>query len=120
MVHFRLQLVTESADGRIVATDELACFDRAGLGPATVGLTLEEAKALLATCQKHMILAQVRDYEEAARACPSCARPRSVKGTSGIVLRTYSGRPRCPATDCITAAVIPRKVPVSARLPRFS
>ena len=47
-MHFRLQLVVEATDGQTVATDELACLERIGLGPATAGLTLDEAKTLLA------------------------------------------------------------------------
>ncbi len=62
-MHFRLQLVIEGADGVIVGTDQLASLERVGFGPATAGLTLDEAKSLLAACQKHIILAQARDYE---------------------------------------------------------
>ena len=90
-MHFRLQLVIEGGDGIIVATDELACLERAGLGPATAGLTLDEVKSLLATCQKRMILAQAKEYDAMARPCPACAVPRSIKGASGIVLRTLFG-----------------------------
>jgi len=88
---FRLQLVVEDTDGHAVATDELACLERTVLGPATVGLTLDEGKLLLATCQKRMILAQVRDYEDMARSCPECATPRAVKCASSIILRTLFG-----------------------------
>ena len=88
---FRLQLVVEGADGRAVATDELACPERTVLGPATAGLSLDEGKLLLATCQKHMISAQVRDYEDMARSCPECATPRTVKCASAIILRTLFG-----------------------------
>jgi hypothetical protein len=88
---FRLQLVVEGTDGRAVATDELACLERTVLGPATAGLTLDEGKLLLATCQKHMILAQARDYEDRARSCSQCATPRAVKCASSIILRTLFG-----------------------------
>jgi hypothetical protein len=88
---FRLQLVVEGVDGRAVTTDELACLERTVLGPATVGLTLDEGKQILATCQKRMILAQARDYEDMARPCPECRKPRTIKGASTIVLRTLFG-----------------------------
>lgn len=90
-MHFRLQLVVEATDGQTVATDELACLERIGLGPATAGLTLDEAKTLLANCQKRMILAQASDYENMARPCPECATPRPIKGASEIILRTLFG-----------------------------
>lgn len=90
-MHFRLQLVVENAGGITVTTDELVCLERTGLSPATAGMTLDEAKALLATCQKRMILAQAQEYEDMARPCPACARPRPIKGSSGIVLRTLFG-----------------------------
>ena len=85
---FRLQLVVEGVDGRAIATDELACLERTVLGPATVGLTLDEGKQILATCQKRMILAQARDYEDLARPCPECRVPRAVKCAGSIILRT--------------------------------
>jgi hypothetical protein len=90
-MYFRLQLVIEEADGTIVGTDELASQERARLGPATAGLTLDEAKSLLAACQKRMVLAQAKDYEAMVRPCPACAMPRPIKGASGIVLRTLFG-----------------------------
>ena len=90
-MYFRLQLVIEGGDGMIVSTDELACLKRTALGPSTVGLTLDDAKNLMATCQKRMILAQASDYENAARPCPECAMPRPIKGASGIILRTLFG-----------------------------
>lgn len=88
---FRLQLLVEGTDDRAVATDELACLERDVLGPATAGLTLDEGKLLLATCQKRMILAQARDYEDLAQSCSECATPRSVKGASSIILRKLFG-----------------------------
>lgn len=88
---FRLQLVVKGADGQTTASDELACLERTGLGPATAGLTLDEAKTLLVTCQSRMILAQARDYEHMARPCPECREPRTIKGASTIVLRTLFG-----------------------------
>ena len=95
-MYFRLQLVIEGADGVIIETDQLASLERVGFGPATAGLTLDEAKSLLAACQKHMILAQARDYEIMIKPCPACALPRPVKGASGIVLRTLFGSMTIP------------------------
>lgn len=96
-MHFRLQLVIEGADGVIVETDQIASLERVGFGPATAGLTLNEAKSLLAACQKHIILAQARDYETMIKPCPACVLPRSVKSASNIVLRTLFGSLTIPS-----------------------
>jgi hypothetical protein len=90
-MYFRLQMVTEGADGMILATEELARLERTELGPATVGLTIDEAKALLAIWQKRMIVAQARSHEDTARPCPACTVPRPIKGGSTIILRTLFG-----------------------------
>lgn len=88
----RVRLVVESDDGRVQSVDDVACVERTGLTPATLGLTLVEAKGFLERAQQHMVTHQVSEYLAAVRRCPECGRARSLNGHHRIVLRTVFGK----------------------------
>src|SRR5690349_17311766 len=69
-----------------------ACFERAGLSPATLGLTLEEGKTLLAGVQQTLVMAQVATHIEEHRHCPHCGSPYSLKGQHTLTMRTLFGK----------------------------
>ena len=88
----RVQVVIEADDGLSQSVDEVACLERTGLSPATLGLTLAEAKGLLEQVQERMATRQVIGYLAAHQACPHCGQDRSHKGHHTLVLRTVFGK----------------------------
>jgi hypothetical protein len=60
---------------------------------ATLGLTLSEAKAVLAELQRHLVQAQTEEHCKARRCCPRCGgqwplknrRPRRLRSSFGTV-----------------------------------
>jgi hypothetical protein len=61
------------------------------LKPEQVGLTLAEAKSLLARLQAQLIRQQADEYATCRRVCPSCYRMQPVKGYQSRVLDTLFG-----------------------------
>ncbi len=51
----KLQIVIESDNHDAPVTEEIACIQRGDLAPETLGLTLAEAKDLLANVQASMV-----------------------------------------------------------------
>jgi hypothetical protein len=72
--------------------DELACLVRERLAPDTLGLTLAEAKMVLAQLQDTLVKEQVTAFVTQQQTCPSCGTPRSCKGHHQIVVRSLFGR----------------------------
>ena len=62
--------------------------DSSGSAVSPLGLTLADAKAVLAGMQRHLVQAQVADYCRDRRCCPHCQEQRPLKG---IVTLTSSG-----------------------------
>jgi hypothetical protein len=46
---------------------------------ATLGLSLEEGKAVLAGVQRQLVAAQVEEHRRSRRHCDRCGAPRSLK-----------------------------------------
>lgn len=88
----RIQVTIESdvSDGGVV--DEIACLERGALGPETLGLTLAEARELLAGVQQVMVREQVAEYVEQQRTCAQCGHRRGCKHNRHLVYRTLFGK----------------------------
>ena len=90
-MNIKVQLVIEDGSEHDPLVQEVACFSRQTLTPETLGLTLAEAKTLLAQVQETMAGQQVADYLDHQHQCPACGRPCARKGQHTIVYRTLFG-----------------------------
>ena len=68
---FKFQLVTRTETGEDI--QELACLERETEGLESIGITLAEAKALLASLQKQVARQQLAAYLADRNKCPHCA-----------------------------------------------
>lgn len=69
-MRMKIQVIIESDNHDIPVTKEVACIQRGDLTPETLGLTLAEAKELLANVQANMVKEQTMEYVEQQRRCP--------------------------------------------------
>ena len=78
--------------GSIERTEEVS--------PATVGLTIAEGKALLASLQSQIVTEQIQRYVASVKACPECGKAFRTKGYYRSTLRSYirESRRAYPAT----------------------
>ena len=86
-----IQVVIERDDEPPIV-DEIACLERAMLTPDTLGLTLAEAKTVLAQLQNTLVKEQAATYVAQEQICPHCGAPRSCKGHHQIVVRSLFGK----------------------------
>ena len=71
-MRFLIHLGAESEAGQRV--QEIACLERNEPRLENIGLSLWEAKQLLAAIQTKIVEQQVADYLETQRPCPRCGR----------------------------------------------
>ena len=116
-----IQVVIESDDHDTPITDEVACIQREDLAPETLGLTLDEAKDLLANVQANMVKEQAAEYIEQQRRCPLCGKVRGQKGQKDIVFRSLFGKMEIPSPRLYTCSCQPQEKksfsPLAERLP---
>jgi hypothetical protein len=86
---FKIQLITQSETGEEI--QELACLERENEGLEEIGITLVEAKAILATFQRQVVEHQITDYLTVRERCPQCAQAFRHKGQHPLVFRTLFG-----------------------------
>jgi len=91
-MRMKIQIIIESDNHDMPVTEEVACIQREGLSPETLGLTLDEAKELLANVQAAMVKEQAEEYIEQQRKCPHCGRTLPQKGCHEIVFRSLFGK----------------------------
>jgi hypothetical protein len=74
--------------------EEVARFERGDLQAANLGLTLAEAKSLLAlaTVQRAMVAQQITDWVKKRARCERCGIALRHNGHNRIVLRTVFGK----------------------------
>jgi hypothetical protein len=116
-----VRVVVESGDGAAPVVREVARVERETLGPATLGLTLAEAKALLRETQRTLVEQQVAAHVAQERPCPDCGRPRARKDQKTIVVRSLFGTLRLPSPRLYACPCRPRArrstSPLAAALP---
>ena len=97
-MRIRIQMVIENeeAEGVTVTTpiEEIACLlllrdDQPQL--ENLGLSLAEAKQMLASVQTQLVNAQANNYLNTKRTCPHCAKPYIPKGQQPLTFRTLFG-----------------------------
>jgi hypothetical protein len=117
----KIQIVIESDNHEIPVTEEVACIQRGELTPETLGLTLAEAKDLLANVQASMVKEQAAEYIEQQRRCPLCWKMRGQKGQKDIVFRSLFGKMEIPSPRLYTCSCQPQEKksfsPLAERLP---
>ncbi len=72
--------------------EEVARFERGELQAGNLGLSLAEAKSLLATVQRTMVAQQISAWGQKRACCEACAKALRQKGLNKIVLRTVFGK----------------------------
>ncbi len=72
-------------------TKNVVCLERDGLSAETLGLTLQEAKAITSGIQTIMTANQVTNYISNQRPCPHCKKLRVLNGYHSLTYRTLFG-----------------------------
>ncbi|NYZ14347.1 hypothetical protein HL658_17460 [Azospirillum sp. RWY-5-1] len=94
-VEIQLRIVGDN--DTVLSDDTVLHLDRLTEELAAVGLSLAEAKTLLAGIQNRMVTAQAADHVARHRHCPACERRQPLKGHETIVFRTVFGVVRLPS-----------------------
>src|SRR5258708_15312860 len=87
-MEIRIQVIVDN-DER--TRRDIARWDRTSLASETLGLQLDEAKALLQASQEAIVRAQVDSYLAKRAACYHCGRTHRLKGGHEIVVRSLFG-----------------------------
>ena len=80
----KIQVTVESNEGQSEAVREVAGLERGALRPEELGLTLAEARAILAGIQQVMTEQQASEFVARQQCCADCGKPRAHKGRHEI------------------------------------
>src|SRR6266581_8577782 len=89
-----LQVVIEDEDHHMSPiVKEVFCLERKSedLRPETLGLSLDEAKDVLAEIQTTLVTTQATRFLEQHSCCPDCGIPYPKNGTHHLTFRTLFG-----------------------------
>jgi hypothetical protein len=116
-----VQITVNSEQGEPEVIQEVARLERGPLQPDTLGLSLAEARAILAGLEQTIAQHQVAEFIAQAQRCPRCGRPRACKGHHRIVFRTPFGKLELDSPQlyrCPCEAQGPKSVsPLADRMP---
>ena len=104
-----LRLIATGDDARCLSTDLLEICRPEGLGDvANLGLTLPEAKQLLASVQRAVVTSQVDSHGQLRPCCRSCSGRCHLKDWRGHCIATLFGEVtvRLPRFLCIACALV--------------
>ena len=90
-MRLKVQVTLESCGGES-ETVEVARLERGSLRPETLGLSLAEARAVLAGLEQTLVERQAAEFVAQAQRCSRCGWPRACKGHHRIVFRTPFGK----------------------------
>jgi hypothetical protein len=90
-MRMKVQITVESGEGESEMI-EVARLERASLRPDTLGLSITEARSILAGLEQTIAQRQVAEFCVQAQRCPRCGRDRTCKGHHQIVFRTPFGK----------------------------
>jgi len=101
----KVQVQIESNNSAEPVIEEIFDLTRDELTPETLGLTLDEAKTLLANLQAKFAESQTIEYVKNHRQCLHCGKTRATKDHHELVFRTLFGKlrlesPRFYTCDC--------------------
>lgn len=106
----RIQVVIEHDDETTeTVVEEIGCLQRGDPRPETLGLTLEESKALLGSIQQEMVKQQIAKYVDDHRTCQDCGRSHRRNGRHHITYRTLFGKMRLESQRFYTCNCRPRQ-----------
>ena len=88
-MRFLIHLAAESEAGQRL--QEITCLERNEPCLENIGLSLREAKQLLAAIQTKIVEQQVADYLETQRPCPRCGRIRGLNGSHEVTFQMLFG-----------------------------
>jgi hypothetical protein len=114
-------ITVKSDEAKSEVIQEVARFERGPLRPDTLGLSLAEARAILAGLEQALVEQQAAEFMAQAQRCPCCGRPRVCKGHHQIVFRTPFGKLKVDSPQlygCPCQPPGPKSVsPLAERLP---
>ena len=87
-----MKITIQSDQGQADVVQEVAQLERGPLQPETLGLSLAEARAILAGLERTMAERQVAEFTVQEWPCPCCGRQRACKDRQSIVYRTPFGK----------------------------
>ena len=100
---------------------EVVRLERGPLHPETLGLSLAEARSILAGLEQTLVEQQSAEFIAQQRRCPRCGRERPCKGHHQIVFRTPFGKLKLDSRQlygCPCQSPGPKSVsPLAERLP---
>ena len=88
-VQIQLRIVTD--DDTVLSEDVIACFDKGDDQLEEIGLSLEQAKTVLAGAQTSLVAAQAASFLARHRCCELCGRHLQSKGRCRLLFRTAFG-----------------------------
>ena len=95
-----LKMILQSDDAHAENETELILLERghhSAQNSPELGMTMKEAKSLLAATQQAMVVAQSQCIVDEASHCACCGAPLKVKDRRQIVYRTLFGKVRLPS-----------------------
>src|SRR5215213_4932295 len=88
-VQIQLRIVTD--DDNVLSDEVIACFDKGDDQLEEIGLSLEQAKTVLAGAQVSLVAAQATSFLTRHRDCEQCGRHLQSKGRCRLLFRTAFG-----------------------------
>lgn len=88
-IEIKLQIVTD--DDEAIADEEILTLEKAHDRLEAMGVSLDEAKDLLARLQERVVAAQAATFIAERRSCPCCGRLQRSKGRYPMTFRTPFG-----------------------------
>ena len=70
----QVHITVQSEEGKTEVVQEVARLERGPLRPDTLGLSLAEARSILARLEQTMAAGQVAEFVAQARRCSRCGR----------------------------------------------
>ena len=87
----QIQIRVVSNNETVLSEDVIACFDKGDDQLEEVGLSLEQAKTMLAGAQTSLVAAQAASFLARHRCCELCGRHLQSKGRCRLLFRTAFG-----------------------------
>src|ERR671921_1225911 len=87
----QIQVWIVNDDDTVLSEDVIACFDKGDDQLEEIGLSLDQAKTVLAGAQTNLVAAQAASFLTRHRCCERCGRHLQSKGRCRILFRTAFG-----------------------------
>jgi len=109
-MQIKVQITVKSGRGEPEAIREVARLERGLLQPDTLGLSLAEARAILAGLEQTITQHPVAEFIAQSQRCPRCGRDRTCKGHHRVPLplRVARAEERQPVGGTASRSAPPR------------